>query len=537
MSDVTVDRAGWREWTGLAVLALPTLLVSMDLTVLHLAVPHLTASLEPSGTQLLWIVDIYAFLVAGLLITMGTLGDRIGRRRLLLGGAAAFGVASAVAAYAGSAELLIAARALLGIGGATLMPSTMSLIRTMFRDDKQRTVAISVWMMSFMTGGAIGPLVAGAMLETFWWGSVFLLAVPVMVLLLVVGPLLLPEHRDPAPGRVDLPSALLSIVSVLALVYCLKQIAADGLTWQPALSLAVGLVAGVVFVRRQLGLEHPLVDVRLFRDRVFSTSVGSLLVSIMVMMGVYFLTVQYLQLVEGLSALQAGLWTLPSTAAGIVGTMVAPALVSRLRPAVVIAGGLFVAILGLALLTQVGTAGLALLITGSAVLSLGIAPASVLGTDLIVGSAPVERAGAASAVSETSSELGGALGIAVLGSIATAAYHNRLTDTIPAGLPPEAAGTALDTLAGALETAGRLSAQLGDGLVTAAHGAFVHGLHVISVVSIVIMAAFAAVAAVMLRGLRPTTGQEPAAPAPGDAEGVPQPAHGGRGGEKPGEAG
>ncbi|MFI7641623.1 MFS transporter [Nonomuraea sp. NPDC049400] len=512
MSDVTVSRAGWREWTGLAVLALPTLLVSMDLTVLHLAVPHLTAGLAPSGTQLLWIVDIYAFLVAGLLITMGGLGDRVGRRRLLLAGAAAFGVASVLAAYAASAEMLIGARALLGIGGSTLMPSTMSLIRTMFGDDKQRTVAISVWMMSFMTGGAIGPLVAGLMLENFWWGSVFLLAVPVMVLLLAVGPLLLPEFRDSSPGRIDLPSVLLSIVSVLALVYCLKHVAADGLSWQPVLSFVVGLVAGVVFVRRQRRLAYPLIDVRLFRDRVFTTSVGTLLVSIMVMMGVYFFTAQYLQLIQGLSALQAGLWTLPSTAAGIVGTMVAPALVSRLRPVHVITGGLIVAIAGLAMLTQVGTSSLAQLITGSAVLSIGIAPATVLGTDMIVGAAPAERAGAASAVSETSSELGGALGIAILGSIATAAYHSRLTGTIPAGLAPEAADTALNTLGGALETARQLPARLGDQLVAAAQGAFVHGLHVIAVVSVIAMAAFAATVAIVLRGVRSPAGQEAATP-------------------------
>jgi DHA2 family multidrug resistance protein-like MFS transporter len=519
VNEVTRTRAGWREWTGLAVLALPTLLVSMDLTVLHLAVPHLTADLAPSGTQLLWIVDIYAFLVAGLLITMGTLGDRIGRRRLLLTGAAAFGVASVLAAYAGSAEMLIAARALLGIGGATLMPSTMSLIRTMFHDDKQRTVAISVWMMSFMTGGAIGPLIAGFMLDNFSWGSVFLLAVPVMVLLLVAGPLLLPEYRDPSPGRVDLSSALLSIVAVLALVYCLKQIAADGLTWQPALSFVVGLAAGIVFVRRQLRLAYPLIDIRLFRDRVFTTSVGTLLVSIMVMMGVYFFTAQYLQLVEGLSALQAGLWTLPSTAAGIVGTMVAPALVSRLRPVYVITGGFAVAIIGLAMLTQVGPSSLALLITGSVLLSLGIAPGTVLGTDMIIGSAPAERAGAASAVSETSSELGGALGIAILGSIATTAYHSRLSNTIPAGLAPEAANTALDTLGGALETAKNLPARLGDQLVATAHDAFVHGLHVIAIVSIIAMAAFAASAAVILRRMRASTTSEPASPP------VPEPKH------------
>src|SRR6188474_2903990 len=191
------NRAGRREWLGLAVIALPCVLYSMDLTVLELAVPRLSADLKPTAAQLLWILDIYGFLVAGSLITMGTLGDRIGRRRLLMIGAAAFGVASVIAAFSTSAEMLIATRALLGLAGATLAPSTLSLIRNMFLDQQQRTVAIGIWISSYSVGAAIGPLVGGILLEHFWWGSVFLIGVPVMVLLLVVGPMLLPEFRDP----------------------------------------------------------------------------------------------------------------------------------------------------------------------------------------------------------------------------------------------------------------------------------------------------------------------------------------------------
>ena len=209
----------------------------MDLTVLNLAVPQLSADLKPSSAQLLWIIDIYGFLVAGSLITMGTLGDRIGRRRLLLIGAAAFGVASVLAAFSTSAEMLIATRALLGIAGATLAPSTLSLIRNMFLDPQQRTVAIGVWITSYSVGAAIGPLVGGVLLEYFWWGSVFLIGVPVMVLLLVLGPLLLPEYRDPDAGRLDLVSAALSLAAVLAVIYGLKQIAEDGLGWLPALAI------------------------------------------------------------------------------------------------------------------------------------------------------------------------------------------------------------------------------------------------------------------------------------------------------------
>src|SRR3954468_8531774 len=232
-------RATRREWIGLAVLALPCLLYSMDLTVLNLAVPQISAQLRPSSAQLLWILDIYGFMIAGSLITMGTLGDRIGRRRLLMIGAAAFGAASVLAAFATSTSMLIGTRALLGMAGATLAPSTLSLIRTMFRDPQQRTVAISVWITSYSAGGAIGPLVGGVLLEHFWWGSVFLVGVPVMLLLLAVGPALLPEYRDPSARRLDLPSAALSLAAVLAVIYGLKRFAESGAAMLPVLSIAL----------------------------------------------------------------------------------------------------------------------------------------------------------------------------------------------------------------------------------------------------------------------------------------------------------
>ena len=250
MNAVHAPRAGRREWIGLAVIALPCLLYSMDLTVLNLALPSLTADLQPSSSQLLWIVDIYGFLVAGWLIAMGTLGDRIGRRRLLLIGAAAFGLASVLAAFSTSAEMLIATRAVLGIAGATLAPSTLSLIRNMFHDPRQRTFAIGIWATSYSVGGAIGPLLGGVLLEHFWWGSVFLVGVPVMALLLVLGPALLPEFRDPEAGRPDLTSAALSLAAVLAVIYGLKQLAQDGAGWLPALAIVAGLAAGAVFVHR-----------------------------------------------------------------------------------------------------------------------------------------------------------------------------------------------------------------------------------------------------------------------------------------------
>jgi MFS transporter, DHA2 family, multidrug resistance protein len=311
MSTVAAAKAGRREWIGLAVIALPCLLYSMDLTVLYLAVPKLSADLAPSSTQLLWIVDIYGFLVAGSLITMGTLGDRISRRKLLLIGAAAFGAASVLAAFSTSAEMLIAARALLGVAGATLAPSTLALIRNMFLDDRERSVAIGVWAASFSAGAAIGPLVGGVLLEFFWWGSVFLVGVPVMLLLLVLGPLLLPEYRDPDAGRLDLVSAGMSLTAVLAAIYGLKRIAEHGLAWEGAVFIVAGIAIGLAFIRRQRTLASPLIDLDLFRVRAFSASLITNILTVFAALGSFFFVGQYLQLVRGFSPLEAGLWTLP----------------------------------------------------------------------------------------------------------------------------------------------------------------------------------------------------------------------------------
>jgi DHA2 family multidrug resistance protein-like MFS transporter len=385
-------RAGRREWWGLAVLALPMLLVSMDLTVLHLAVPSLSADLMPSSSQLLWIVDIYGFMIAGFLITMGTLGDRVGRRRLLLVGAAAFGVASVLAAFSTSAEMLIAARALLGVAGATLAPSTLALIRNMFHDPAQRTAAISIWFTSFLAGAALGPLVGGALLELFWWGSAFLIGVPVMVLLLVTGPILLPEYRDRHAGRLDLPSAALVLASVLGVIYGLKEIAADGLGLLPALAIAAGLVAGAGFARRQRTLADPLIDLRLFAARTFSVSLGALTLAAIVMGGVSYLVAQYLQLVLGLSPLHAGLWMLPPLGVGIMAMLLAPLVVRRVRPGFVMAAGLALAALGFAVVSRAdGTSGLAAVVVGLMIVFVGLMPVSALGVDVVLGAAPPGR--------------------------------------------------------------------------------------------------------------------------------------------------
>jgi DHA2 family multidrug resistance protein-like MFS transporter len=514
VSVVITPRAGRREWTGLAVLTLPCLLYAMDLTVLNLAVPHLSADLRPSSTQLLWIVDIYGFMAAGSLVTMGTLGDRIGRRRLLLIGAAAFGATSLLAAWSTSAAMLIAARALLGVAGATVAPSTLSLIRNMFLDDRQRTVAVSVWITSFSVGGAIGPLLGGVLLEWFWWGSVFLLAVPVMALLLVLGPLLLPEFRDPQAGRLDLVSAALSVTAVLAVIYGVKQLGRGGLGWPPALVIVAGLAAGVVFVRRQHRLAGPLLDLRLFRSAAFTAALTTNLLSFFVGFGTLLFIAQYLQLVLGLSPLTAGLWMLPASGGFILGSMLTPVLARRIRPAFVMAAGLTLAAAGLGLFTLLGSAsGLPILVTGSVVFSLALAPVDTLATDLAVGAAPPARAGAASALSETSAEFGGALGIAVLGVIGTSIYRSQLTHATPAGILPKAAAAARETAGGAVAAAGQLPGQLGHVLLGAARQAFTQGLHAAFAISAAAAIGAAILATVQLRHLRP--GSEPG---PGSSE-------------------
>lgn len=510
MTVVATTRAGRREWLGLAVLALACLLYAMDLTVLHLAVPSLSEDLRPSSVQLLWITDIYGFMVAGFLITMGTLGDRIGRRRLLMLGASAFGAVSVVAAFSRSPEMLIACRALLGIAGATLAPSTLSLIFAMFSDPRQRSTAIGVWITSFSAGGAIGPVLGGVLLEHYWWGSVFLMAVPVMALLLVLGPRVLPEYRDAAAGRLDLASAALLLVAVLAMVFGLKQIVQDGIGLLPLVSILVGLSVSLVFVRRQLGLADPMIDLALFRVRAFNASLATNLLGIFIVVGYFIFVAQYLQLVLGLSPLEAGLWSLPSAAGLVVGSNLAPRILRHVRPAYVIGAGLGMGAVGLAVLTQVGgSADLAILATASAIVSLGLAPVFTATTDLIVGSAPPERAGAASGISETGSELGGALGIALLGSIGVAVYRGQLATTLPADLPAQAAAAARDTLGGAVAVAQQLPAGAGTTLLAAAREAFTTGLQVTAAISAVTAVGIAVLAAVLLREVHSSTEAAP----------------------------
>jgi DHA2 family multidrug resistance protein-like MFS transporter len=491
-----------REWIGLGVLALACMVYAMDLSVLHLAVPHLSADLKPTSAQLLWIVDIYGFLVAGWLVTMGTLGDRVGRRRLLLIGAAFFAAASVLAAFSTSAEMLIASRALLGVAGATIAPSTLSLLRNMFHDPGQRTFAIGVWITSYSAGAAIGPLLGGVLLEFFWWGSVFLAAVPVMALLLVLGPLLLPEYRDPSAGRLDVASAVLSLGAVLPVIYGLKRIAEAGLAVLPVLCILAGLTVGVLFVRRQRALADPMIDVRLFATPALSAALAAYTLATFVMFGAYLFVAQYLQLVLGLSPLEAGLWLLPLALSFIAGSMATPVIVRHVRPSTLMSAGLLASAAGFAMLILAEGSSLVLLVAASVVFSLALAPVFTLANDVVVGTAPPERTGAASAISETGSELGGALGIAVLGSIGTAVYRAQMADTLPAGVPDGAAVAARDTLGAAVVVARELPGELQAALLEAARGAFTASLQLTAVVCTVVVLATALVAAALLRRVR-----------------------------------
>ncbi|APU21979.1 MFS transporter [Actinoalloteichus sp. GBA129-24] len=496
MSTPIAHRAGPREWAGLAILALPTMLLGLDVTVLYLALPALAADLRPDGIETLWIMDSYGFLIAGFLISMGTLGDRIGRRRLLMIGAVAFGLVSILAAYATSPLMLIAARAALGIAGATLMPSTLSLLSALFLDARQRAVAIGVWATMFALGMAAGPVVGGILLDHFWWGSAFLVAVPIVAVLLVLGPLLLPEARDPQAGRFDLLSGALSLAAILPVIYGVKHASAYGVDLVTILSPAVGIAFGVLFVRRQRRLADPLLDLTLFANRGVGAALSLLLVGLMGVGGVMYLVTQYLQFVEGLTPFEAGLWMGPPALAMFIAAIASPLLARRIRPGLIVAATLAAATVGYLLLTQVDATGdRGLVVTGFALVYLGLGAIAALGTDLVVGSAPPAKSGSAAAMSETVQELGVAAGVAILGSLTAVIYRDRIADHLPADLAGEVAATAGDSLAGAVAVA----PDLPEAVLHEATAAFTRGMNVAALIAGVCILALAIVAATVLR--------------------------------------
>ncbi|MEV7549647.1 MFS transporter [Amycolatopsis sp. NPDC089917] len=489
-----------RKIGTVAVCVLAQLLIAIDLTVLHLVLPSLSEQLHPSATELLWIADAYGFALAGLLITMGNIGDRIGRKKLLLIGASLFGVASVITAYAPTSEFLIAARALLGVAAATLMPSTLSILRNVFTG-KERAAVIGVSSGLTILGFGMGPLVGGFLLDHFWWGSVFLVNVPVVVVMVIAGALILPESKNPAPGRIDVPSVLLSVAGMVGIVYTIKEIAYKGWGhWDIGLAAALGLGGLLAFVLRQPRLAEPLMDLRLFAQRAFSATVGTTILAMFAQLAVSLMFAQYLQLVAGWSPLKSGLAGLPGMGGAILGGVLAPLAIKAFGRAFTIALGCALSAAGFALYSGIGvTIDYPDLLFAMIVFGIGLSLILAVATDTVLGVVPKARAGAASAISETATELGGALGIAILGSVLGALYRRELV--VPDGVPPEAAGAISDTLGGAVQVAAQLPPVQGALVLTSAKLAFVDGLQVTMLCSAGLMALLAVSALFTLRGV------------------------------------
>ncbi|HST48825.1 MFS transporter [Jatrophihabitans sp.] len=452
--DTSVPMAGRREWLGLAVLALAGLLLSVDASVLFVALPEITENLRASSTELLWITDVYGFLLAGFLVTMGRVGDLFGRRRLLILGSVCFGEISVLAAYSTDATELIAARGLLGVVGATIVPSAMALIPMMFPNPKQQGTALAVFVSCFMGGAVLGPVAGGVLLTHFWWGSVFLLNVPVMILIVVTAPRLLPEYSNPAGSKLDLASVGLYLVAILPLIYGINELGRVGWHPGPVIGVLVGLAFVVVFLRKQRTSPEPLLELGLFRHRAFSSVLTLSLFAgaALAAMGLFF--TQFIQVVRGWSPLATGMLTVLSALSMITGSLVAPVVARRIRPGTVAAAGFAIMTVGFLLISRVQVdAQLAVLVIGLDIVTLGAGAFVSVGTILLMGSVPPEKIGAAASISETGGELGTALGIATLGTIGTAIYRNLLI--VPVGIESKAGKVAGDgiTLAKAVSDA------------------------------------------------------------------------------------
>ena len=499
-----VVKAGGRQWIALAVLMLPVLLTSVDNTVLSFALPQVSTALKPTGTQLLWLVDVYPLMLAGLLVAMGSLGDRLGRRRLLVIGAIGFGIASVCAAYSPTASTLIASRALLGVFGATLMPSTLSLIRNIFSDRNDRRLAIATWAAMFSGGAALGPIVGGWLLEHYWWGSVFLINVPLIAIFLFLAFVFLPESKDPNPGRLDIPSIGLSLSSMLPIVFGIKTVAEHGVSDLASTSFAVGIMSGVAFIRRQHRLASPMLDLTLFSNRVFNGAIVSNLLSLMGFAGFVFFAAQFLQLVVGMRPLAAAMVLLPGLVVTVLAGFVAVRLV-RVIPAYKLVSASFVmSALGYAIASFAGTPSMWSIMVAFAVLGMGIGLAETLTNDIMLTSVAPHKAGAASAISETAYEIGAVLGTAVLGSILTITYRTHLL--IPAAAQRADNEPEFQTLGGTLETAARYPNFIGEDLLQSAHAAFDLGIQRSSAAAIVIALAAAVLSFRTLRGATDSAG-------------------------------
>ncbi|MGC5564223.1 MFS transporter [Streptomyces sp. FR-108] len=511
--------AGANRWVVLVVLCVSLLLVAVDATVLHVAVPAVTEDLTPGAIELLWIVDVYPLVCASLLILFGTLGDRIGRRRVLLLGYALFGVASAAAALADSAQVLIAARALLGVGGAMIMPATLSILRQVFPARRERALAIGVWSAVAAVGAAVGPLLGGFLLEHFWWGSVFLINIPLMLVSLPVGRLLLPESKGERDGPWDVVGALMAAAGLFGVVLGVKRLGGgeDPLSVFTAVPLPAGAGLLVAFVRRQRRRRHPLVDLTMFSRPAFSTSVGCIVLAMLALVGLELIAAQYLQLVLGLSPLETGLRLVPLTVAAMAAGLAGAKLLQRFGPRTMVCAGFCLTAAAVVTLTAMGAEDNApLLLSGFVMLGFGLEVTLFGAYESMLSEAPPEQAGGAAAIGETSYQLGAGIGIALLGSVMNAAYAPGLTSV--SGVPPRDAAAAGHSLGEAYEVAARLGGGSGEALRSAAQHAFVHGLHVTLLVSAGLLLVGAAMA---LRLPRAMECAEPArAEVPGPREGA-----------------
>ncbi|WP_405162754.1 MFS transporter [Nocardia sp. NBC_01499] len=479
--------AGRKEWLALGALTLPPLVIAMDLTVLFFAVPSISASLKPTSVEQLWMIDIYGFVLAGMLITMGALGDLIGRRRLLLIGSIVFGLASVSAAFATSPELLIAARAVQGLAGATLMPSALALVRSLFHDEKQRRSAIAVWSTGVAAGTGIGPVISGLLLNNFWWGSIFLVNVPIILVLLVLVVTLVPEAKVPRHlvGKFDLFSSVLSLAAVLTVIWGVKEWATQGYSPIRVGSIGVGVVLAAIFLIRQRRLANPMIDSKLFGYKGFAPVLLLSLFAFFCVLGFGLFSTQYLLEVVGKRPLEAGLWML---VVPVVTGMMAPlaaGLVNKIRPAYVIGGAFLMIAAGFAVMTQLPSDGnLWLVLIGIALIGGGSGAVLVLVTDLIVGIAPPERTGSVYALQRTFQELGGASGIAIFGSIGAAIYtrefDKQLPDAMNATLPP----AVHETVGAATSVGAQLPPPDGPALLDIAKVAFTTSLHTSAMVGV-----------------------------------------------------
>lgn len=494
MSKIDQNLAGPSEWLSLAVLTLPVILLALDITILHLAIPSISAALVPTNTEMLWILDIYGFMIAGFLITMGALGDRFGSKKVLLCGASLFGVASILAAFSSTSGELIFFRALMGISGATLMPASLAIISYMFKDERQRIKAISIWMTGFLFGTAIGPIVGGIVLEFSWWGGAFLIGAPVMVLILLGGVFLLPKTNTDKSVPIDITSCILCVTAMLTLMYGIKDWALESIHIKNIASTLVGIVLSVVFIQRQLRMKKPMFDLRLFRIRAFSVSIGALLLTTFAFSGTWLVLVQYLQGVTGLSAFETGLTVLPVTLIQLISSLNVVKLAEKGAKALAIKGLILAAFGGL-IIASAGQFSPWMLVAGMSFIAAGVMPIIILGTDIVVGSAPKERAGSAAATSETASELGIALGVAVIGSISSIIYQNNLLDTIPLAGDY---GNAIDTLGATLDFSAGLAETKAQQLVNAAQQAFSVSMDYTGVIAFVTNALAAALVSLML---------------------------------------